>query len=98
MAVTGVNTPKGLPLTTWVAVLFDTPSLYTTVKGPVPAVAVQVSIPAPDPQKGPLAVRLPWGVCADNMSGKISTSTKKEANTSGLELRNAFFISKDWVN
>jgi len=29
--------------------------------GPVPEVAVHVSCPVPEPQSGPLALRLPWG-------------------------------------
>ena len=60
--VTGVvKTENALPLVTPEAVLSATPSLYITVKGPEPAEADQVSKPAPDPQNGPLAVRLPWG-------------------------------------
>lgn len=60
--VTGlVKTLKAVPLVTPVAVRFAVPSLYTTVNGPVPAVAVQVSCPVPVAQKGPLAERLPWG-------------------------------------
>jgi hypothetical protein len=34
------------------------------VKGPVPELAVHVSCPAPVPQKGPFAVKLPWGIAA----------------------------------
>jgi hypothetical protein len=60
LAVTGfVKTLNGVPLITLVAVRFAVPSLYTTVYGPIPEVAVHVSRPVPVAQNGPLAVRLP---------------------------------------
>jgi hypothetical protein len=60
--VTGfVYTLNAVPLVTLFFVLSEVPSLYTTVNGPVPDVAVQVSWPVPVAQSGPLAVRLPCG-------------------------------------
>jgi hypothetical protein len=63
VTVTGVvNVANGVPLTTPAAVRFAPPfSVYTTVNGPVPVVAVQVRSPAPVAQNGPLAVNEPWG-------------------------------------
>jgi hypothetical protein len=63
VTVTGVvNVANGVPLTTPAAVRFAPPfSVYTTVNGPVPALAVQVRSPAPVAQKGPLAVNEPCG-------------------------------------
>lgn len=60
--VTGeAKTVNGLLLVTPPTVRFPGPSLYTIVYGPLPAVAVQVNVPAPDPQKGPFAVKVPCG-------------------------------------
>ena len=55
------STANGALLLTLVAVWLDVPSLYTIVKGPVPALEVQVSSPAPVTQNGPLAVNPPTG-------------------------------------